>query len=471
MRLVEFPCSIRRVFRCPGCVKFHSRRDRGIVFCMISTAQKIMMLVDGKTASALNRACGCARYAYNWARDTWFEKKRSGQKSVTCAELRKEFNEQKTDWMYESPKGSMDQAIKNFVLAKKRHYEHPEMFGFPKRKKYKSKRSFYIENDKATIVDEYHIKLPKIKVPVRLSEPVKDECINGKINNFVVSKGNSNRWYISISYAYDDEKHLYGTDENGLVGIDMGIKTLMQLSTGECVANEHINKQHAKRLKRYQKMMSRRKYNSTHYKDIKKTFNKKNTYVKNYRKDLIHKATTEIVKHNMVVAIEDLNVKGMMANHKLASAISDCGFSMIRRFLEYKSVRYGTLLLKVNRWFPSSKTCSGCGHTKEKLSLSEREFICEECGLVLDRDTNAAINILAEALFNELNKRFNTDIARRKFTPADLVALASSLSGSGESTEVDARGLLTRDGRTASVDGFFNRLWNQVANATIIGYI
>jgi len=438
---------------------------------MISTAQKIMMLVDGKTASELNHACGCARYAYNWARDTWFEKKRSGQKSVTCAELRKEFNEQKTAWMYESPKGSMDQAIKNFVLAKKRHYEHPELFGFPKRKKYKSKRSFYIENDKAKIVDKYHIKLPKIKVPVRLSEPVKDECINGKINNFVVSKGSNDCWYISISYAYDDTNRLYGTDDNGIVGVDMGIKTLMQLSTGECVANEHINKQHAKRLKRYQRMMSRRKYNSTHYKDIKKTFNKKNSYVKNYRKDLIHKATTEIVKYNMVVAIEDLNVKGMMANHKLASAISDCGFGMIRRFLEYKSAKYGTLLLKVNRWFPSSKTCSGCGHTKEKLSLSEREFICEECGLVIDRDTNAAINILAEALFNELNKRFNTDIARRKFTPADLVALASSLSGSGESTEVDARGLLTRDGRMASVDGFFDRLWNQVANATVNCYI
>jgi len=182
---------------------------------MISTAQKIMMLVDDKTASALNRACGCARYAYNWARDTWFEKKRSGQKSVTCAELRKEFNEQKTAWMYESPKGSMDQAIKNFVLAKKRHYENPELFGFPKRKKYKSRRSFYIENDKANIVDEYHIKLPKIKEPVRLSEPVKDECINGKINNFVVSKGSKDCWYISISYTYDDANHLYGTDEMG----------------------------------------------------------------------------------------------------------------------------------------------------------------------------------------------------------------------------------------------------------------
>lgn len=182
------------------------------------------MQVDSKTASALNRACGCARYAYNWARDTWFARKKEGQKTVTCAELRKEFNEQKTDWMYESPKGSMDQAIKNFVLAKKRHYEHPELFGFPKRKKYKSKRSFYIENDKAKLTDECHIKLPHIKVPVRLAEPVKTECLNGKINNFVVSKGSNDRWYISVSYTYDDTTCLYGTNENGVVGIDVGVR-------------------------------------------------------------------------------------------------------------------------------------------------------------------------------------------------------------------------------------------------------
>jgi putative transposase len=429
-----------------------------------------MLVVDSKTAGALNRACGCARYAYNWARDTWFAKKKAGQETVTCAELRKEFNAQKTDWMYESPKGAMDQAIKNFVLAKKWHYENPNQFAFPKRKKYKSKRSFYIENDHARIVNPTHIKLPLIKTPVRLAEPVKQECLHSKINNFVISRGSNDCWYISISYTYDDTNRLYGTGENGLVGIDMGIKTLIQLSSGECVTNEHINKQHYKQLKRYQRMMSRRKYNSVHYKDIKKTFNKKNSYVKNYRKDLINKATTEIVKHNMVVAIEDLNVKGMMSNHKLASAISDCGFGMIRRFLEYKSAKYGTLLLKVGRFFPSSKKCSGCGHVKEKLSLSEREFICEECGLVIDRDTNAAINILAEALFNELNKRFNTDIARRKFTPADFVALASSLLGTGETTEDDAHCLLTRDDRAAMVDDFFVRLWNQVDNSTVNCY-
>ena len=438
---------------------------------MVTTAQKIMLIVDGKTTGALNRACGCARYAYNWARTTWFAKKRAGQKVVTCNELRQEFNTQKAGWMYESPKGSMDQAIKNFCLAKKRHYEDPEHFGFPKKKKYKSKRSFYIENDKAKLVDSFHIKLPKITVPVRLTEEIRRECLSGKINNFVVSKGSNDRWYISISYSYDDTNVRYGEDVNGVVGIDIGVKTLMYLSTGECVANEKINRKHAKHLKRYQKMMSRRKYNSSRYKDIKKTFNKKNTYVKNFRKDLIHKATTEIVRKNMVVVIEDLNVKGMTANHRLASAITDCGFGMIRRFLEYKSAKYGTLLLKVNRWFPSSKKCSRCGHVKEKLSLAERVYGCTECGLEIERDYNASINILAEGLFNELESRFNTDIARRKFTPADLAALAASLSGRGETAEVDARCLLTRYCRKAAVDDFFCRLRNQVAHATVNCYI
>ena len=285
--------------------------------------------------------------------------------------------------MYESPKGSMDQAIKNFCLAKKRHYEDPTHFGFPKKKKYNAKRSFYIENDKAKLVDSYHVKLPLIKVPARLAEEIRPECLSGKINNFVVSRGSNDRWY--------------GEAGDGVVGIDMGVKTLMYLSTGECIANERINRKHAKRLKRYQRMMSRRKYNSARYKDIKKTFNKKNTYIKNVRKDLIHKATTDIVRKNMVVAIEDLNVRGMTSNHRLASAITDCGFGIIRRFLEYKSARFGTLLLTVNRWFPSSKRCSVCGRIKDDLSLSDRIYRCN-CGNCMDRDVNAAINIRMEIM-------------------------------------------------------------------------
>ena len=445
---------------------------------MQTSAQKIMLKTDNSIAHVLNRSCGCARYAYNWARERWLEKKKAGQESVTCAELRKEFNAEKLDWMYESPKGSMDQAIKNFCQAKKRHYENPKQFGFPKRKKYTSKRSFYIENDKARIIDERSIKLPMIKTPVKLAESVCRECLDGKINNYTISRESNGEWYVSISYTYDETEIHNKLTGNGIAGYDLGVKTLITKNDGTTYLNAKIFRKHAKALKRYQRRMSRRRKGSSKYKRVKKLFNKKNSYVANYRKDAIHKATTEMVRDNMVIAIEDLNVKGMKSNHRLASAIADCGFGMIRRFLEYKCRKLGTLLLIVNRWFASSKTCSGCGGRKADLSLSEREYVCEDCGLVIDRDVNAAINILAEALFCELKIRFNTDVARRKFTPADLVALATALSGCGETTEetpqlcgTDAQCIRTSDGRAALVDGFFDRLRNHVANATVNCYV
>ena len=157
-----------------------------------------------------------------------------------------------------------------------------------------------------------------------------------------------------------------------------------------------------------------------------------------------------------------------MKNHNLASAIADCGLGLIRRVLEYKALKYGTLLVKVDRWFPSSKKCSGCGTVKEYLSLSEREYVCEKCGMVLDRDTNAAINILAEALFIELNLRFNTDVARRKFTPVEIVALAYRLASMSETTVVDAHCTrISKECRSALVDNFFNCLWKNVELSTV----
>lgn len=434
---------------------------------MITSAQKIMLITSNAIGHKFNCACGCARVAYNWARLSWIEKKKQGIASVTTADLRKEFNANKTEWMYESPKDAMDQAIKNFGIAKNRHYDNPKQFGFPKKKKFSSKRSFYISNDKAKLIGKNRIKLPKIPKPVRLAEPVCPECLSGKINNYVISKGSNGKWYVSISYTYDETKIGNETPNNGIVGIDMGVKTLMQLSTGESVGNPRILHKHSLALKRYQRQMKRRRKGSSKYKRVKKKFNKKNTYVANYRKDLIHKATTEIVRNNSIIAIEDLNVKGMLKNHSLASAISDCGFGTIRSFLEYKCDKYGSLLLKVGRFFPSSKKCSECGHVKENLSLSEREYVCEHCGVVLDRDKNAAVNILAEGLFNELERRFNTDVARREFTPVEIVALASRLVPSSETSVDDTQCILTREGRAALVDSLFGNLWNQVAS---IGY-
>ena len=146
-----------------------------------------MLKTDSSITHVLNRACGCARYAYNWARERWFEKKKAGQESVTCAELRKEFNAEKLDWMYESPKGSMDQAIKNFCQAKKRHYENPKQFGFPKRKKYASKRSFYIENDMRELFKEKMMHKSSAVcmlsglAEVELIEKIRDAVASGRV--------------------------------------------------------------------------------------------------------------------------------------------------------------------------------------------------------------------------------------------------------------------------------------------------
>lgn len=435
----------------------------GAFVFMLTSAQKIMLLTDKHTEHILNRACGCARYAYNWARQTWLDKKKQGIGSVSINSILKEFNANKTPWMKESPKDAMAQAIMNFGLAKKRHYENPKQYGFPKKKKYSSKRSFYITNDHAYIKNGY-IKIPRVKNLVRLAEPLCANCLNGKINNYVISFGSNGKWFVSISYTYDESSATNYTPNNGLVGIDVGIKTLMRLSSGESVGNPKIFRKHNLALRRYQRRMSRRTKGSTSYKRVKARFNKKNAYIANYRKDLIHKTTTEIARSNCVIAIEDLNVKGMLKNHSLASAISDCGFYKIRQFLEYKCEKYGALLLKVDRFFPSSKKCSGCGHVKENLSLSDREYICEHCGIVLDRDTNAAVNILAEALFTELENRYHTDLARREYTPMEIVALANRSVPVSEPTVCEVQCRTTRKDRMALVDSLFGSLWNQVAH-------
>ena len=306
---------------------------------------------------------------------------------------------------------------------------------------------------------------------VQLAEPVCSNCLNGKINNYTISKGSNGKWYVSISYTYDNTDEQLVIQDNGLVGVDVGVKTLMQFSTGESVGNPKLLRKHSLALERYQRRMARRKRGSSKYKRVKKQLNRKHAYISNYRNDLIHKTTTELVRRNSVIAIEDLNVTGMLKNHKLAAAVTDCGFYKIKKYLEYKCEKYGTLLLKVDRFYPSSKKCSGCGHIKENLLLSEREYACEHCGIVLDRDTNAAVNILAESLFKELERRFNTDAARREYTPMEIVALASRLVRSSESTVNEVQRRTTRKDRMALVDVFFERLRKNVDNSTVKTYI
>jgi putative transposase len=190
--------------------------------------------------------------------------------------------------------------------------------------------------------------------------------------------------------------------KNAVVGVDLGIKTLATLSDGQTVENKRAYKTYKRKLKLAQRQVSKKfqkgQKQSKNYKKVALKVAKIHQKVANVRKDALHKLTTHLSKNHDEVVIEDLNVKGMSRNHKLASAILDGGFYEFRRQLTYKCDWYGSKLTVVDRFYPSSKTCSGCQTVKKEFSLKERTYCCEHCELVIDRDLNAAINLKSKAV-------------------------------------------------------------------------
>ena len=200
------------------------------------------------------------------------------------------------------------------------------------------------------------------------------------------------RWYAALTVERDEpvKKALKG----GAVGIDLGVKTLATLSDGTVIPNPHHLQADERRLKRAQKALSRKTKGSKRRAKARERVARIHARITNRRNDTLHKLTTMLAQTYSDISIEDLNVAGMVKNHHLAKAVQDASFSELRRQLEYKTARTGAKLHFVDRWYPSSKTCSNCGSVKAKLSLSERTYKCEHCGLVIDRDLNAAINIM-----------------------------------------------------------------------------
>ena len=204
--------------------------------------------------------------------------------------------------------------------------------------------------------------------------------------------------------------------KGGAVGIDLGVKTLATLSDGTIVPNPHSLAADEQRLKRAQKALSRKTKGSKRRAKARERVARIHARVANRRSDALNKLTTRLAQTYSDICIEDLNVAGMLKNHRLAKAISDASFFELRRMLEYKTAKTGAKLHFIDRWYPSSKTCSQCGSVKAKLSLNVRVYRCENCGLVIDRDLNAAINIqVAGSAPETLNAR-GGDV-RRADTP------------------------------------------------------
>ncbi len=234
-------------------------------------------------------------------------------------------------------------------------------------------------------------------------------------------------WYLSCSYEFTLTTTPKTTE---VVGVDLGIKTLATLSTGEVFKSMKPYKKAQNKLAKLQRQLSRKvKHSSNWYKAVVKLA-KQHRRVANIRLDALHKLTTYLAKNHGIVVIEDLNVSGMLANHKLAKSIADQGFYELRRQLEYKCQWYGCELVVVERFFPSSKTCSSCGHVQD-MPLNIRTYDCPECGLSIDRDLNASINLRKRVCNSEETSECKTHLRSAVSLTVDACGRSAADSSGG----------------------------------------
>lgn len=350
---------------------------------------KIRLELNNKQRTLANKHAGVARYAYNWGKSICDNAIQNKQKRPTAIDLHKKFvaEEKSTkDWLYEVSKCSPQQALRNLDEAYKRIFK-VKGTKFPVFKKKGQHDGFYLEGN--IITDGNKIKVP-IFGWLRCSETLPD-C---KIKNVVISK-TANHWFIAFKIPFEPE---ITTKINDVVGVDLGIKTLATLSDGKIFENLKPYKKNKRKLKILQRRLSKKQKGSNNRKKACAKVAKLHYRIANIRKDNIHKLTTYLAKNHSEIVIEDLNIKGMSKNHKLASAVLDGGFYEFKRQLDYKCKWYDSTLTIVDRFFPSSKQCSSCGNIKSDLKLSDREYVCECCGLVIDRDLNASVNLRNKAV-------------------------------------------------------------------------
>ena len=310
------------------------------------------------------------------------------------------------------------QGLSNWSKSRKGQRKGKRV-GFPKFKSKNTVMRFAYSTafTAPTASDPYGLKLPRIG-RVHCMENVYRRGDGARLIRITVSR-RAGRWYASLTVERESAPASLPEPKRRSVGIDLGVKNLATLSDGTVIPNPRALGTRLKALRKAQKALSRKTVDSARREKAKERVARLYARVADVRADAMNKATTMIAGRYSVVCIEDLNVAGMMKNHHLARSLSDAALGEFRRQLEYKTARSGAVLRVVDRWYPSSKTCSNCGTVKAKLSLSERVFNCDACGLSMDRDLNAAINIqVAGSAPETLNAR-GEDVRRNQHTVGD----------------------------------------------------
>ena len=362
---------------------------------MKQKAFKYRFYPTSEQETLLRQTMGCARLVYNKAlsvrTEAWYQDKKRIGYIESSAML--------TQWKKEEDLSFLNKVSCVPLQQGLRHLQTAFTNFFAGRAKYpnfkKKSNGGSAEFTKSAFKwKEGQVFLAKslVALPIRWSRAIPDGC---EPSTITVKLSPSGRWTVSMLIELDTEPLPPSTQQ---VGIDLGITSLIALSTGEKIANPKAFKAKRAKLRKAQKALSRKMKGSNNRYRVRLKVAKVHEEISDARKDFLHKLTTRLVRENQTIAVEDLAVKNMVKNRKLSLAISDASWGELVRQLDYKSDWYGRDFVKIDRWFPSSKRCGHCGHVVDKLPLNIREWDCPSCGTKHDRDVNAARNVLAAGL-------------------------------------------------------------------------
>jgi len=358
-------------------------------------AYKYAILPTEEQKQQLAKFFGSCRFVYNLGLETKLQAWTSARKHLTCIDLAnqmKELKDTEAEWLQECPSQTLQMSLRNLDNAYTNFFR---CGGFPKFKSKHHKQSIQFPQGVKIDFESGTIFLPKLKTVTCVFH----RQFKGDIKTVTLSKTTTGKYFVSI--LIDNQKELpkkKPVRQKTTVGIDMGVKTFATLSDGTVFENPKHLRCTLKRLRVEQRKLSRRfkkgaKEQSRSYIRQKLVLAKLHEHIRNQREDYLHKASINIIRSFDSICLEDLNIKGMMQNEKLALAIGEVGWHKFKTMLEYKADWYGKNILYIGRFEPSSKLCSHCGHIFKELSLKDRSWTCQSCGTTHDRDCNAANNI------------------------------------------------------------------------------
>lgn len=356
---------------------------------MIHKAYKFRLYPTPDQEEFLCRSFGASRWVYNYFLNYRDNKFKNEGLRVSYFDMKKMFpllkKQEETSWLKEINSQSLQCALLNLDSAYIKFFKGQAKF--PKFKSKNGKQSFEIPQNWK--INGNTVKIPKLKTPLKF---IKHRPIEGKICSITISKTKTGKYFISFCCELENN---YKQTTGSEVGIDLGIKDLIVCSDGAKYANHKFYKKNLKKLKTLQRHLSRKRKGSKRRQKAKLKIARLYEKITNSREDLCHKISNDLTNKYSLICLESLNVKGMMKNNNLAQAIGDCSWFSLVNKIEYKAQWKGVKVVKIDQFYPSSKTCSVCNWKKNDLTLKDREWTCPKCGTHHDRDLNAAKNILA----------------------------------------------------------------------------